>query len=212
MQVLSIHAGQPQTVEWRGYVVTTSIFKQPVTQRVAVGKLNIQGDRQSDLSVHGGPDKAVYIYPSIHYPFWRTQYPDLTIAYGMLGENLTVDGLREDNTYIGDTFRIGTAEFTVTQPRLPCFKLAVRFGKPDVLQRMLHSGQTGFYVKVAREGEIGPGDSIEWLSRDEHKVSVWELVSLFRSGGKDQTIIQRALQVEALPASWRKDLSAIEAG
>lgn len=208
MELLSINVGQPQIVKWRGRTFKTSIFKEPVTGSVAVGRLNVDGDRQSDLEAHGGVDKAVYVYPSNHYPFWQAQYPDVQFPWGVFGENLTVSGMREDTTHIGDTFRIGTAEFTVTQPRLPCFKLGARLDRPDVDKRMMQSGHTGFYAKVTREGNIEAGDSIEWLARDEHRVSVLDLVIVQAGGSKDAATMKRALLVEALSGAWRDEFTA----
>src|SRR5437764_5732122 len=144
MQVISINVGLPREVAWRDQIVRTSIFKQPVSGRVQVDRLNIEGDRQSDLTVHGGIAKAVYVYPSEHYEFWRKELPDADLPWGAFGENLTTEGLLEDTVGIGDGLRVGTAEFAVTQPRMPCYKLAIRFDRADMLRRFLRSGRTGF--------------------------------------------------------------------
>src|SRR4030095_3757658 len=180
MKVLSINAGLPREIEWQKRIVRTSIFKSPVSGSVRVTTLNFDGDAQSDLSVHGGPDKAVYVYPYEHYSYWRNELPDADLSLGAFGENLTTEGLLEDETNIGDSFRIGSAEFTVTQPRMPCYKLGIRFGRADMVKRFLHSGRTGFYLSVIKEGEVIAGDSIEKLSEeDEHRITVSDIASLY---------------------------------
>jgi len=174
MQVISVNVGLPREVEWRNEIVRTSIFKAPVTGRVRVARLNIAGDRQSDLTVHGGVNKAVYVYPSEHYEFWRKELPDSELPWGAFGENLTTTGLAEDDVRIGDRFAIGSAEFVVTQPRMPCFKLTIRFRRADMIKRFYRSGRSGFYLAVTKEGEIGSGDAIELLSRDEDAITIAE--------------------------------------
>jgi MOSC domain-containing protein YiiM len=154
MKVVSINVGLPREVEWHGKIVRTSIFKEPVAGRVRVERLNVEGDRQSDLTVHGGADKAVYAYPAEHYPFWREELPGVDFPWGAFGENFTTEGLIEDGVHIGDQLTAGSAQFVVTQPRMPCFKLGIRFGRPDMVKRFLRSGRTGFYLAVAREGDV----------------------------------------------------------
>lgn len=161
MKVLSVQVGRARDVEWRGEWVNTGIFKHPVSGPVIVRYLDLDGDEQADLTVHGGRDKAVYVYPSEHYPLWRKELPELEFPYGAFGENLTVDGLLEDDVRIGDLLRIGTAEFVVTQPRMPCYKLAVRFDRTDMLRRLLRTGRSGFYLRVLKEGVLTAGDAIE---------------------------------------------------
>src|SRR3954453_5558122 len=172
MQVISINIGLPREVEWRDQVVRTSIFKQPVSGRVQVDRLNIEGDQQSDLTVHGGIAKAVYVYPSEHYEFWRKELPDADLPWGAFGENLTTTGLLEHTVRLGDRLAIGSAEFVVTQPRMPCYKLTIRFGRADMIKRFYRSGRSGFYLAVAEEGEIGAGDEITLLSRDEGALTI----------------------------------------
>ncbi|MEA2325569.1 MAG: hypothetical protein QOE68_528 [Thermoanaerobaculia bacterium] len=174
MKVISINVGLTREVEWRGQIVETSIFKEPVTGRVRVDRLNIEGDRQSDLTVHGGVSKAVYVYPSEHYEFWRKELQDADLPWGAFGENLTTTGLTEDAVRLGDRFAIGSAEFVVTQPRMPCFKLTIRFGRADMIKRFYRSGRSGFYLAVAKEGEIGGGDEIALLSGDANAMTVAE--------------------------------------
>ena len=177
MRLLSISVGLPREIEWKGKVVRTSIFKAPVLGRVRVTKLNLEGDQQSDLSVHGGIEKAVYAYPSEHYPFWRQQLPGMDLPWGAFGENLTTEGLLEETLNIGDRFRVGSAEFIVTQPRMPCFKLGIRFGRADMVKRFFQSGLSGFYLGVVQEGEIGAGDAIEPVSRATESRTIAEVVS-----------------------------------
>jgi MOSC domain-containing protein YiiM len=174
MQIISINVGQPREVEWRDQIVLTSIFKERVSGRVRVDRLNIEGDRQSDLTVHGGINKAVYVYPSEHYEFWRKELPDADLPWGAFGENLTTSGLSEDDVRIGDRLAIGSAEFVVTQPRMPCFKLTIRFGRPDMIKRFYRSGRSGFYLAIAKEGEIGTGDAISFVSRDDDGITIAE--------------------------------------
>ena len=165
MKIISVNVGRPRLVEWRGHMITTSIWKEPVEGRVRVARENLAGDQQSDLTVHGGEDKAVYVYPSEHYAYWREQLPDMELPWGAFGENLTTEGLLEENVMIGDRLRAGSAEFAVRQPRLPCFKLGIRFGSERMIARFLRSGRSGFYLAVVREGEIGAGDAIENVGR-----------------------------------------------
>jgi MOSC domain-containing protein YiiM len=166
-KVVSVNVGRPRKFTVRDEIIVTSIFKDPVRGRVRISTLNIEGDEQSDLSVHGGVNKAVYAYPSEHYASWRRELPDAALEWGAFGENLTIEGLLEDTTCIGDRLRIGTAELVVTQPRMPCYKLAYKFGRQDIIKRFQKSGRSGFYLSVAKEGDVGAGDAIELLSRSE---------------------------------------------
>jgi len=202
MKLLSVNVGLPREVEWKGKIVRTSIFKTPVVGRVRVAKLNVKGDQQSDLTVHGGIDKAVYAYPSEHYSFWRSELPGMDLPWGVFGENFTTVGLLED-THIGDRFRIGSAQFVVTQPRMPCFKLGIRFNRPDMVKRFLQSGRTGFYFAVLEEGEVAAGDSIELLERDEHNIPVADVVNLYRGDATNQDLLRRVSELPSLPNSWR---------
>lgn len=204
LKLLSINVGLPREVEWRGKIVRTSIFKAPVSGRVRVTRLNVQGDRQSDLSVHGGADKAVYAYPSEHYAFWRNELPDMDFPWGAFGENLTTEGLLEDKVHIGDRFRAGSAEFTVTQPRMPCFKLAIRFNRSDMVKRFLRSGRAGFYLAVIQEGDIGAGDSLDLVAEDNSHVTVADIVGLYAADAANQDLLRRASELSALPESWRE--------
>ena len=204
MQVISVNVGQPRKVLWNDHIVETGIYKEAVEGRVAVRRLNIDGDRQADLEVHGGLDKAIYAYPAEHYPFWREQFPEMELPWGMFGENLTLTGLLEDTVHIGDHFQVGSAKLVVTQPRLPCFKLGIKFGRDDILKRFLVSGMTGFYFAVLEEGEVAAGDSISLLHSDEHQVQVADIVRLYREDKYNLDLIRRVLAVEALPEEWRE--------
>ena len=205
MRLLSVNVGLPREIEWKGKIVRTSIFKAPVSGRVRLTKLNLEGDQQSDLSVHGGLDKAVYVYPSEHYSFWRKELPGVEMPWGMFGENFTTQGSLEDTTvHIGDHFRVGSAEFVVTQPRMPCYKLGIRFGRADIIKRFLRAGRAGFYFAVAQEGDVGAGDEIELLSRDEHGMSVADVVNLYTTDAGNQELLRRASELPALPESWRE--------
>jgi MOSC domain-containing protein YiiM len=203
MKVVSLSVGLPKHIEVEGGTVITSIFKEPVDRRLRVTKLNLEGDEQSDLTVHGGPEKAVYVYPAEHYDAWRRELPEVDFPTAVFGENLTTEGLLED-VRIGDRFRIGTAEFMVTQPRLPCYKLGIRFGRPDMLKRMLRNGRTGFYFAVTTEGEVGQGDVIVPLARSHEYLTVSEIVRLYTVDAKNEELLRRATESTILPESWRE--------
>ena len=175
MKILSVNVGGPREVQWRGHTVRTSIWKSPIEGRVRVRTLNLDGDEQSDLTVHGGADKAVYVYPSEHYAFWRGELPNMEFPFGAFGENLTTEGLLEDSVRIGDRLRAGSAEFVVTQPRFPCYKLGIRFGTEKMIVRFLRSERSGFYLAVLREGDIGAGDPIERIAADPESLSIAEV-------------------------------------
>jgi MOSC domain-containing protein YiiM len=207
MRVLSVNRGLPREVSWHGRSVTTGIYKEPVEGPVALRKLNLDGDRQADLSVHGGKEKAVYCYPAEHYNYWKTELPGHALPIGVFGENFTTEGLAEDSVYIGDRFSIGSAEVVVTQPRLPCYKLSIRLGLDDMVQRFLSSGRTGFYLAVTREGEVAPNDEIISISRDLRSVSVSEIARLYFAKAynrNDLRLLRQALNVEALSEDWKE--------
>jgi MOSC domain-containing protein YiiM len=188
---------------WNGDSVLTSIFKKPVAGRVRVETLNLAGDQQSDLTVHGGPEKAVYVYPSEHYAFWRDELPGVDLPWGSFGENLTVEGLAEGQLRIGDEIAIGSAVFVVTQPRMPCFKLGIRFGRMDMVKRFLKSGRSGFYLSVSREGKLSAGDPIALTPSQAPAITVAEFVSIYATGGRDKELLRRAVLVPAIPEGWR---------
>jgi MOSC domain-containing protein YiiM len=204
--LVSVNVGRPRDVEWQRRVVTTGIFKNPIEGRVRLRTLNLDGDRQADLTVHGGTDKAVYCYPVEHYEYWKAELPGRDLPMGVFGENFTTRGLSEDSVHVGDRFAVGSAELVVSQPRMPCYKLGVRFESDAMVKRFLASGRTGFYVAVRREGEVGAGDEITVLSRDPNRVSISELVALYVAKDRDPLVVERALRVEALAQSWKDDL------
>lgn len=203
MHVVSVQVGSPREVTWKGKTFTTSIFKDRVEGPVLLRTLNLDGDAQADLTVHGGVTKAVYAYPVEHYAFWRTELPEAALAHGAFGENLTIEGLLEHEVHIGDRFRIGGAEVVVTEPRMPCFKLAMKFGRDDILQRFLRSGRSGFYVAVEREGPLQAGDAIERIGGPGSSISIPEVVRLYAFDREDVAALRRAVDTEALPESWR---------
>jgi MOSC domain-containing protein YiiM len=203
VKLISINVGLPRAVTWRGASVTTGIFKEPVAGPVMLRTSNLDGDRQADLSVHGGLSKAVYVYPVEHYAFWRTELPAVELASGAFGENFTTEGLLENEVHIGDRFRLGEAEVVVTEPRLPCAKLAVRFRRADIVKRFLMSRLTGFYFAVLREGAVQAGDTIELLGRDGNGISVADIVRLYAFEPDDVETLRRAVRVDRLPESWR---------
>ena len=203
MKILSVHVGEPRTIFYQGRIISTGIFKAPIATRVRVSALNIEGDRQADLTVHGGPSKAVYVYPSEHYPFWRRELGDEFLAAGAFGENLTSEGLLEQELNIGDRLSVGSVELAVTQPRLPCYKLTVKFNREDIVKRFLRSRRTGFYCAVLREGELGVEDPVTVLSRDPAGVTVADITRLYAFDKQDLSGLRRVAELNALPESWR---------
>jgi len=206
MKVVSVNVGLPREVEWKGITVSTGIFKEPVAGTVMVRRNNLEGDRQADLTVHGGPNKAVYGYASEHYPYWRKQYPQMDLPWGVFGENLTTEGLSEDSLHIGDTVRVGSAVLKVVQPRQPCYKLQIRFGRDDIIQRFLVSGRSGFYFSIVEEGEVEAGSAIEVLSRDENQITIADINRLYLGVEANPELLQRALRVPVLPEGLRGSL------
>jgi MOSC domain-containing protein YiiM len=207
-KLISLQVGVPRTVVLEGGEIPTGIFKFPVPGRVQMRTLNLDGDRQADLTVHGGRDKAVYGYPSEHYPFWQNELPGVDLPWGSFGENLTTAGLLEDEVHIGDRFSIGSAEIVVTQPRLPCYKLNLKFDRGDMVKRFLASHFTGFYFRVLREGEVGAGDDIVLVHADEDRVSILDILRLYLGESKSTELRSRALRGKYLSRSWREELSA----
>ena len=203
MRVVSVNVGLPREVLWKGTRVSTGIFKSPVTGSVEVKTLNLRGDQQADLTVHGGVHKAVYAYPSEHYPFWRGELPQADLAWGAFGENLTTEGLMEDALYIGDRLRVGSALLMVTQPRMPCYKITIRFDRDDMIKRFIASKTSGFYFSVVEEGEVAAGSPIEIVHREPDRVSVTDINHLYFGTSRSTELLNRAVQLEALPASWR---------
>lgn len=203
MKILSINVSPPKEVSWQGKLVSTGIFKEPVNAPVMLRTLNVDGDRQADLTVHGGIAKAVYAYPSEHYAFWRAEFPGKTLPWGMFGENFTTEGLLEETVYIGDRFRVGEAEVMATEPRMPCYKLGIKFDRPDIIKRFLVSRRSGFYFAVKREGRVSAGDAIEFVGREQQAISVADITRLYAIQKDDLEGLRRAIEVESLPESWK---------
>jgi MOSC domain-containing protein YiiM len=204
MKLISVNVGLPRNVSWQGKAVTTGIFKEPIKSPLMLRTLNLDGDKQADLSVHGGVDKAVYAYPAEHYEYWRGELPGMDLPWGMFGENFTTEGMLEESVLIGDRFRIGEAEVVVTQPRLPCYKLGIKFGRDDMVKKFLASRRTGFYFAVLREGMVEEGEGVELTGREEKGVSVADITRIYAFERDDLRTLERAVRLEALPQSWRE--------
>jgi MOSC domain-containing protein YiiM len=204
MKLISVNVGRPRLVQSDGRTVSTAIYKDPVTAPVRVARLNVDGDRQADLNVHGGVNKAVYAYPVEHYEFWRERYPEFPWQWGAFGENLTIEGLLEDALHVGDQVAIGSALLTVTQPRTPCFKLGIKFGTNRILKEFLESGRSGFYFSVAQEGELQAGDEIRVIPLGANQITVAEANQLMSAKSVPQELLDRALGSANLSENWRE--------
>ncbi len=203
MRLISLNVGLPRLTVYNGATINTGIFKQPVSGPVELRTLNLEGDRQADLAVHGGPFKAVYGYPSEHYEFWRRELPEMNLPWGMFGENFTTEGLSERDIHVGDRLEIGTATLVVRQPRMPCYKLAAKFQREDMVARFLHSGRSGFYFSVEREGTVAAGDSFEFLNREPAAITIAEMNRLFSEDKYNRELLEKAIATPALPEDWR---------
>lgn len=206
MKIVSVNVGLPREAVWKGTNVQTAIFKEPVAGAVAIRKLNLAGDQQADLTVHGGPEKAVYAYPAEHYEYWRKQLPDVALSWGGFGENLTSEGLWEDTLCIGDLLRVGSAVLRVTQPRMPCYKLELRFNRDDMIKRFLVSGRSGFYFSVAEPGDVSAGSKVEIVDRDPEGVTVSDIVRLYLHETGEPELVRRAANLRWLPHHWKTQL------
>ncbi len=207
MKLLSLNVARPRLIVYKGATINTGIFKEPVSGPVHLRRLNLDGDRQADLSVHGGPHKAVYAYPSEHYAFWRQELPGSDLPWGMFGENFTTTGLTEDDLHVGDRFQIGSSIVMVRQPRTPCYKLAAKFQRDDMLERFLLSGRSGFYLSVEQEGSVTAGDAFELLTREQDGITISEMNRLFVQEKYNQKLLHKAIHTAALPEDWREYLS-----
>jgi MOSC domain-containing protein YiiM len=205
MRVASVNIGMPREVECKGRKVVTGIFKSPVAAKLTVRRLNIDGDGQADLTVHGGRDKAVYAYPSEHFGPWSERL-GRELTPGNFGENLTTVGLLEDAVHIGDEFRVGTARLVITQPRMPCYKLGLRFDDPGMVKTFLQAGKPGIYFAVLEEGVVGPGDPIERVAEDGSRITVTEMFRLVLDHDAAPDALRRLLGVPSLAAVWREEL------
>jgi MOSC domain-containing protein YiiM len=204
VKLVSLNVARPRLTVYKGTTINTGIFKKPVAGRVALRTLNLDGDQQADLSVHGGPHKAVYAYPAEHYEYWRRQLPDMDLPWSMFGENFTTEGLSEGNVQVGDRFRIGSSIVMIRQPRVPCYKLAAKFQRDDILQRFLRSGHSGFYFSVEQEGGVEVGDSFQLISREANAITIAEMNLLFVKEKYDRDLLQKAIATAALPGDWRE--------
>jgi MOSC domain-containing protein YiiM len=203
MKLVSVNVGLPRLLAWGGATFKTGIFKHPVQGRIMLRTTNLDGDRQADLSVHGGVNKAVYSYPSEHYEAWNAELPDPARTWGAFGENFTTKGFLETAVSIGDRYRVGSAVVRVTTPRLPCFKLAAKFQRDDIIERFVLSGRCGFYFSVIGEGEVGVGDEFELLGREDPTLTIAEVNRLYTAKSPNRESLQRSLDVKILPESWR---------
>jgi MOSC domain-containing protein YiiM len=203
-KLLSLNVARPRLTVYKGAAINTGIFKIPVSGTVRLRTLNLDGDRQADLSVHGGPHKAVYAYPSEHYDYWRRQLPGMDLPWGMFGENFTTTGLFEDDLHVGDRFQIGSAEIMVRQMRMPCYKLTAKFQRDDMIERFLHSGRSGFYFSVEREGEVSVDDSFEAISQEPDGITIGEMNVLVATDRYNLELIEKALATPALPDDWKE--------
>ena len=206
MKIVSVNVGLPREVVWKGITVQTAIFKEPVAGAVPIRELNLAGDQQADLIVHGGPEKAVYAYPAEHYEYWRKQLSADSLPWGAFGENLTTEGLWEDTLCIGDVLRVGSAVLQITQPRMPCYKLEIRFNRDDIIEHFLLSGRSGFYFSVIERGDVAAESKVEILDRDPYGVTVSDIVRLYLGQTRDPELLQRARSVGSLPQNWKTQL------
>ena len=190
-------------MNFQNELVTTGIFKEPVRGPVRLRKLNLDGDKQADLTVHGGADKAIYAYPKEHYNYWKKELPEMSLPWGMFGENFTTQGMFEETVNVGDQFQVGTARVVATQPRMPCYKLGVKFGRMDIIKKFLASGLTGVYFKVMKEGDLEQGDEIKLIKKDENNVTIKDIVRLYTVNKDDLQTMERAVKVKDLPNGWK---------
>lgn len=210
MKILTISVGQPIIVKWQGNDVTTSIFKTTVSNSVQVLKENIEGDRQADLKVHGGADKAVYAYSYDTYPWWQSKLNVATLPYGSFGENLTIDSLDESQIFVGDLFEVGSCQLEAVQPRTPCFKLGIKFSNPSVVKTFNDFNRCGVYFRVKKEGHICAGDSLKLIASEKIKVSINELFQIYKNKNvATKSRAQEIIQIPSLDEKWRSRIQKI---
>lgn len=202
MKLLSVYIGKPRTIEYEGKEVRTGIFKELHEGPANVKTLNIEGDGQADLRVHGGINKAVYAYPSEHYAYWKEKYPNLNYEGSAFGENLSVSGMSEQSVCIGDIYQIGTTKFMVTNPRMPCFKLGIKMQMPAFVGFFLEARLNGFYFKVVEEGTIEAGQNIQLISSDGYNLTVDEVILAYHKEKKNKMLLTKAAQAPNLPEDW----------
>lgn len=205
MKIISINIGDPQTIEWNGKAIQTGIYKYPVSEPVFLGKENVENDSVIDRKHHGGIDKACYLYSADHYSYWGNFYPGLEMPWGMFGENLTIEGLHENDIHIGDIFQAGEVAVQVTQPRQPCYKLGIRFGDSRVVKQFVESGFPGVYVKIINTGFVRPGDPFVRIEM-KNSVTVQKVFRLLYTSEFDENELSMAIENPFLASSCRKDL------
>ena len=206
VKIKSTNIAEPRSIQWRGREIITGIYKYPVTSPIFLGTEIVKEDTIADRKVHGGPDKACYLFSSDHYDYWQNLYPQLEWDWGMFGENLTVDGLDESALLIGDIYKVGTALVQVSQPREPCFKLGIRFGTQNILKEFIEHGWPGTYVRILKEGKVCQGDRVELVKSSSNALSIRDFFKLTFNKDKDQDILKLALTNEALPLHKREKL------
>lgn len=204
MRIVSVNVGRPQTLSWRGKLVTTAIFKSPVAGPVRLVGNNFVGDEQADRRVHGGPNKAVYAYDRAHYEFWKTELPGYAFTDGNFGENLTTEGLTDDTVRLGDQFRMGSAVLMAAQPRFPCAKLGLRFNDAGMTKRFADVRRHGIYFRVVEEGAVRAGDAIEWVKRSDVPVTIQDVVNAFYGLETDEALLNAMGKFPHLPRYVRE--------
>jgi ferredoxin-NADP reductase/MOSC domain-containing protein YiiM len=208
-RLLSVNAGLPRDIEWKGRTVHTAIWKAPVRGRCRVSRLNLEGDGQGDLTGHGGEQRAVFVYQIESYRYWQEQLNRTGFVHGQFGENFTIEGLPDDGVCIGDHYRIGSALFEVTQPRVTCYRVGIRMNEPRMPALLTSSGRPGFYFRVLEEGEVGAGDAIVKVQEAKERMTVAEINALLYSPNHARDQLERALRIEALSRGWRSSFEAL---
>ncbi len=211
-RLLSVNVGFPRDILWNGKTVHTSIWKDPVQGRRMVRRLNVDGDGQGDLGGHGGEHRAVFVYQIESYRYWEKRLGRTDLAYGQLSENFTIEGLPDDEVCVGDRYRIGSALFEVTQPRVTCYRVGIRMNEPRMAALLTSSGRPGFYLRVLQEGEVGAGDPIVKVAEGPERMTVEQINALLYLPGHPRTELERALRIVALPAGWRASFEALLRG
>ena len=208
-RLLSVNVGLPRDIAWRGMTVHTGVWKDAVRGRCRVGRLNLEGDGQGDLAGHGGEHRAVFVYQIESYSYWQEQLRRSDFVYGQFGENFTVEGLSDDRVCIGDRYRIGSALFEVTQPRVTCYRIGIRMNEFRMPALLTSSGRPGFYFRVLEEGDVGAGDEIVKVGEDKARMSVAEVNALLYSPQHPRDRLERASQIAALSSGWRSSFLAL---
>ena len=204
MKLISVNVSKPKPMSFQGKTVLTGIFKQSMEGRLHVGRLNLEGDQQADLSVHGGPHQAVYVYPFEHYASWQQELGRDDFTFGQFGENFTVSGMLENQVCIGDVFRVGSALFQVTQPRVPCFKLATKMGSTEFPKLFMASARTGFYLRVMEEGDVGAGDPIVLEGKNSLGMTVESFFRLAFFDQENVAKLREAVCIASLSPGWQR--------